>query len=328
MSINDKLSAEAAAVGLVLVGAGKDCFYRTYLRTSCGHKFEYTISGVRNGEVRCRQCLDAKLHAEAAAVGLVLLGAGKDRHYRAYRWVECGHEAEYYTSAVRNGEVRCRQCLDDKLSAEAAAVGLVLLGAGKSYNYRTYRWIDCGHEAEYQATAVRNGRPRCLQCFDSKLHTEAAASGLVLVDTGKDASYRAYRWVECGHEAEYRISAVRTGTVRCQQCEATHWSLPSNVYVLVLTDGPNAWVKVGSAKRTTTRIAQYGLPAGVEVQVVREVPTKTGKDAYRIEQEIKDRFAAYRLDAEQMRAWHKRDGGGATECYQVAALDQILAAVA
>jgi hypothetical protein len=271
--------------------------------------------------------INDKLSAEAAAVGLVLVGAGKDANYRAYRWVECWHEAEYYTANVRRGKVRCQQCFDSKLHTEAAALGLVLLGTGKAGNYRACRWLSCGHEAEYRTDAVREGRIRCQQCLDAKLHAEAAAVGFMLVGAGGNCNRRKYL-LPCGHGAEYATNAVRKGQVRCQQCEATHWSLPSNVYVLVLTDGPNAWVKVGSAKRTTTRISQYGLPASVAVQIVREVPTATGKDANRIEQEIKGRFAAYRLDAEQMRTWHRADGGGATECYQIAALDQILAAVA
>jgi len=325
MRASDKLHAEAAAAGLVLVGPGRDRNYRTYRVIECGHEMERATFTVRSGRFRCQQCVDAKLHAEAANAGLVLMGPGRDQFHRAYRWIECGHEHEYQLGNVRTTKVQCKVCVETNLRAEAEVSGLVLMGAGRSAQRRIYRWIECGHETEYSTGAVRRGSVRCQQCLDSSLHAEAAAAGLALLGAGRNSTYRTYRWIECGHEADYSTFHVRAGTARCQQCDATAWGLPSNVYVLVLTDGPNAWVKVGSAKRTATRIKEYGLPASVEVQIVRETPTATGEAAYRIEQEIKDRFAAYRLGAEQMRVWHD---SGFTECYQIAALDQILAAVA
>ena len=51
-----------------------------------------------------------------------------------------------------------------KLEQESRAAGLVLLGPGKDYNYRTYRWQSCGHESEYVISVVRIGNVRCQVC--------------------------------------------------------------------------------------------------------------------------------------------------------------------
>ena len=82
---------EAKAVGLTLIGEGKDASYRTYRfnnskKCKRKHKQEIATSSVRNNTFRCNQCLQIKLESEAKAVGLTLIGAGRDRQHRTYRF--------------------------------------------------------------------------------------------------------------------------------------------------------------------------------------------------------------------------------------------------
>lgn len=213
-----KLEREAEAAGLVLIGAGKNCNYRTYRWQSCGHEAQCEPGKVRKGNVRCQVCFDQKIHDEASAAGLLWVGKGKSPNYRTYRWITCGHEAQYYPRKVRHHEVGCKQCLDIKLRDEAEASGLVLVGKGENCFYRKYRWQSCGHEAEYRTGSVRKANVRCQVCFNQNLHDEALSAGLYLIGPGRNSEYRTYRWQSCGHELEYRTDKVRMISIRCQQC--------------------------------------------------------------------------------------------------------------
>ena len=47
---------------------------------------------------------------EAKAVGLTLIGAGRDAHYRTYRFNDCGHEQEIFMHNVRDDFFTCNIC--------------------------------------------------------------------------------------------------------------------------------------------------------------------------------------------------------------------------
>ena len=74
----------------------------------------------------------------------------KNSNYRTYRFNKCGHEQEIRTGNIRNNQIRCHQCLQNRLNSEAKAVGLTLIGAGRNKHYRTYCFDECGHEQEIQ----------------------------------------------------------------------------------------------------------------------------------------------------------------------------------
>jgi hypothetical protein len=321
-----KLEAEAAALGLVLVGPGKDRFHRTYRRIECGHEAQYQTGNVRVGKAGCQTCLDQRFIDEATSAGLVLLGQGKNSQYRTYRHIECGHVFEAKACHVREDSVRCNQCDNNRLAEEAAAAGLVLLGPGKDNHYRSYRWQSCGHEAEYQTTHVRIGNARCQACIDQKLIDEANAADLVLLGPGKSRIYRTYRWQSCGHKAEYQPANVRIGHVNCQKCEATAWSKPSNIYLLQFAaDDGNTWLKLGVAKNIDARISKYGLLGEVRlIERLATIPTDTGKDAAAVEKALHTKFRKKRIHPGQMKDYMKN---GHTECYPVTMRDEILEAL-
>ena len=166
--------------------------------------------------MRCAVCIREKHEAEAGAVGVELVGAGSNAHTRSYRFTVCGHIQEAHVSAVRDGRVRCQACTEKRFAFEAAAHGVDLLGAGASPRYRKYRFIACGHEAEYVPSAVRVG-VRCKQCIRERLWADSAGENLTLLGPGRSPAYRRYRF-DCGHERELTTGAVRRGHVRCQVC--------------------------------------------------------------------------------------------------------------
>ncbi len=105
-----------------------------------------------------------------------------------------------------------------KHKREARQAGLKLIGPGKNSSYRTYQWIECKHQAQYQLTHVRRKNIRCMSCFNKKLKSEARAAGFRLMGSGRNPQCRLYRCKECKTESEYFTSSMRDRSVRCQTC--------------------------------------------------------------------------------------------------------------
>ena len=107
--ITERLRQEAATAGLTLLGAGHHRGYRLY-RLPCGHERELQPRNVQVRSFKCIECRDQRLAAEAAAVGAVIIGPGRNSERRVYR-LSCGHEKELFTSVVqRKLAVRCKVC--------------------------------------------------------------------------------------------------------------------------------------------------------------------------------------------------------------------------
>ncbi|WP_429142589.1 hypothetical protein [Aeromonas veronii] len=163
---------------------------------------------------------NAKHDAEAAKQGLTIIGKGKNSNYRLYRFNQCGHEQEFQVVGVRIGCFMCSTCQRQKLDAEAAAQGLTIVGNGKNFRHRLYRFGECGHEQEIRVDNVRDGKCMCSICQRQKLDAEAAAQGLTIVGNGKNCLYRAFRCLECSHEQEFQVGNVRYGNCICSNCGA------------------------------------------------------------------------------------------------------------
>lgn len=88
------------------------------IRLCCGHETSRQhsfLERVKAGEteIRCEECLKARLEAEAGARGWMLLGADpKDvRDYRLYRH-ECGHTQRIAVVNMQTGRFTCHACSD------------------------------------------------------------------------------------------------------------------------------------------------------------------------------------------------------------------------
>jgi len=212
---------EAEAVGLTLVGEGKDCNHRIYIFSNCKHQKEIQITNVRNNKFGCDKCLKKKLEDEAKAVGLTLIGDGKKVGFRIYSFNKCGHKGEKQTRLVRTKQIRCNDCLQEKMKQEAKAVGLKIIGDTNKKGLKLYKFKKCGHTQEIFTTSVRNNRFRCHSCFKEQLKNEAKAVGLTLLGEGKSQAYRIYKCNICDHHQEIQFGAVRRNNFRCENCFQT-----------------------------------------------------------------------------------------------------------
>ena len=104
-----KLKDEAKVVGLTLIGPGKNAHYKNYRFTKCGHEQQFQITHVREGYFKCDACLQGRLKDEAKAVGLTLIGPGRNPQYRTYRFDNCEHEQGIKVYHVKSDSFRCNQ---------------------------------------------------------------------------------------------------------------------------------------------------------------------------------------------------------------------------
>ena len=202
----DKIQDEAKARGLTLIGAGRNAKYRNYRFNKCKHEQEIQTGNVRINNFRCGQCLQDKLIKEAKAVGLTLLRLGRNKKYKTYRFDKCGHEQEIQTGNVRNGKDNfiCQQCLQIKIEDEAKAVGLTLIGAGRDYNYRTYRFNTCRHEQEIRTGGVRDNSFICNTCEET---ARDLPSKVYLLEITVDS----FTWLKLGYAKTVRTRLSHYG---------------------------------------------------------------------------------------------------------------------
>ena len=312
---------EAAAVGLTLIGVGRNKACRTFRFNKCGHEEQIDLSGVRRDCFRCGQCFQIKLKKEAKDVGLTLIGEGRNKIYRTYRFNDCKHEKEIEPKKVRNNQFRCNQCLQIKLKKEAKDIGLTLIGEGSKAGYKTYRFNECRHEQEIKTSHVRNNQFRCNQCLQIKLKKEAKDVGLTLIGEGSKARYKTYRFNECRHEQEIRADGVRNNNFLCNICEETSRDLPSKVYLLKIQSGSFIWLKLGYAKQISFRIKRYKLPEDAKVRRLKVIDFDTGREAHRYESSLHKKYIRKRLPIKKMKKYHK---DGFNECYPLEMLDKLL----
>ena len=113
---SDKLEEEAKSCGLKLTDdTPRTNNERVYI-LPCGHKKSAFISSVRDKQVRCQICLDAKIAREAELAGIKIIGdacetQGKSRQDTAYRQYElaCGCNKELQLGHVRSGRFICKE---------------------------------------------------------------------------------------------------------------------------------------------------------------------------------------------------------------------------
>lgn len=263
-----KLECEANKKNLTIVGGGADSNFRLYKYLSCGHIHELRTANFRNSSEKgkdahwCRSCHLEKMYQDAKAVGLILLSqsnlSAKNRWY-LYQ-AECGHTLERRADQIVVGDWRCQACIDSKLTSEASVAGLNLIGKGKDKAFRTYQFKDCGHVKEISTGSVRNKSFHCEICFwDEKFET-LKDRGVEMIGPITSGDTRPFKFIKCGHIKEMSLQQALDGSIVCHECEDTWYTLPSNLYLLQISVGDEAWLKLGVAKVLETRVKQYGLP--------------------------------------------------------------------
>lgn len=85
--------------------------------------------------------------------------------YRRYRHILCNHIEDLIPANVRNSQIACKICVQEKHRKEASEQGLTILNR---VNLGGYSYLlPCHHEQYIHITAVRSGQWMCRQCNES-----------------------------------------------------------------------------------------------------------------------------------------------------------------
>lgn len=138
---------------------------------SCGGYMISRVFVLRSGTPRCPHCLEDRRERLCAEAGVTFIEADGSHDFRIR--LPCGHETSRQQSLlerVRAGEVniRCEDCLDARLAAEAEAHGWQVIGDDpeNDRDYLLYRH-GCGHEQRAAIINMRTGRLTCHGCSDA-----------------------------------------------------------------------------------------------------------------------------------------------------------------
>ena len=166
---NEKLAREASEAGLLLYGErsgrGKNKWY--LYQADCGHSIERRADQIKIGDWRCQACIDTKLSNEAEKAGLRLLGKGKDKAFRTYEFIDCGHVKEISTDSVRNNTFHCDVCFWDDKHNTLEKRGLRIIGSGSKGDNRIFEFIECGHIKEISLQSALDGSFVCHECDET-----------------------------------------------------------------------------------------------------------------------------------------------------------------
>jgi len=155
--------------GLTLYGvSNKKGKNRWHLyQADCGHSLTRRADQVKLGEWRCQACIDTKLDREADKAGLRLIGKGKNKAFRTYEFVTCGHVKEIATSSVRDETFHCDICFWDDIRMLLKERGLEIVGSGKKATNREFRFLRCGHVQDIALKSAKDGSFVCHECDDT-----------------------------------------------------------------------------------------------------------------------------------------------------------------
>ena len=310
---------EAEAVGLTILSRSTDPNKSLYRFNDCGHTDFLQPTHVRRGNIKCRTChliSDVEL---ANSKGFTLLHR-TGNNYRKYLR-SCGHIIEGTAQAISlNQSVKCQQCFDVALEGCAKEFGYELVenhGLGRW----TIKFKSCGHSKEVHQQQIQRGNAVCRVCSVQEHIEEAKEQGLTYLHSTYDR-YNFYK-LPCGHDKELRQDHAASGSWKCTECGDSHYTKPSNVYLIRFTYEGFTWLKFGFAKHIGIRTTAYGVPKGSELEILDVVPFDKGYDAMIFEKSIHAKYKHVRYPKSLMVNYHTSNGF--TECYPETALGTLQA---
>ena len=321
----EKLNQIAKSKGLEIIGpsnrTNRPTDFRMYKFKVCGHIQEIGTANVVTEKFHCQQCLEEIFFEEAAVHNFELLSEKSGRKgKRLYRFNVCGHEEFKQISKVRFGAVRCNECLHTKELKNANSAEMEIIGEGRTPRHRLYQFNECGHKEEIRVDSI-HPHFKCKQCLEIKIHKEAAIMNMKIINGSSKKGYRKYKFLDCGHEEEKTIGQVRNMSARCNTCEETSRSKPSNIYLLKLKNKSFEWLKLGYAQYIDIRIKQYHLPMNTEIELLKFVKVTTGQEAHISEASIHTKYKNMRKSPSLMKLIHKN---GFNECYPMMMKDTLI----
>lgn len=157
--------------GFEIIGRVCDRYHLVLRHNECGAEMVSKVFTLRTTNPLCPTCLEDKRRALCTAAGVTYVGRGEHPNYFRIL-LPCGHETgrqQELLERVRLGanEIRCEECLGDRLRAEARSRDWELIGADPQgeLNYRLYRH-DCGHFQRVAVVNMLTGRFTCGGCSE------------------------------------------------------------------------------------------------------------------------------------------------------------------
>ena len=181
--VTKKHIKEASKVGLELIGLGNipdinkngsSTNTRTYRFIECGHTKVLATNAVRGGRVQCKECIEEKYIKDANEAGLKYIGRGSNHQHKKYQFKKCGHFQKIRPTDVSLKNFNCATCYIERLTKEASAKGLNLIGKGKRGRGKAgnlkylYQFKDCGHKKLLAPSVVKTANPICDECIENK----------------------------------------------------------------------------------------------------------------------------------------------------------------
>jgi hypothetical protein len=202
----------------------------------CGHNWPVQMHGMRRKntpyatcDACSREVLVARYRSEAKSFAIELLYPHETKSKYWYcRPDNCRHLLIKTIRHITQGSISCGQCKLEKFQKEGAEKGLEpQYQISGSSNTWLWKFIKCGHTMRATSTNVRHSQPKCQECLKIKRSGQAVDAGLILLGPAKrsdlDANFRSYRIVECGHEKDLALSAVKDNSYSCRICEKIMW---------------------------------------------------------------------------------------------------------
>ena len=251
--------------------------------------------------------------------------------YWLWEFIECKHQRPYQPTIVRNGDIHCKVCIEERHNQLASSSGFECLGEprDKEYdsNYRYYRRKKCGHEMHIARSDVEHGNPQCQICRENKWSENAKRCGWTFLRKGEKHGTAIYKHDACGAEEERHRSEFGQGAtyVNCRNCGVTTWSEKSFVYLYEIRLLGKHWLKLGHAINPDIRYKKYGLDNNADVKLLTKREFKDRHEAKQFEQVIGAEVEEYRLCSEKMSVYHTKNGK--TECFDILVKDHLMSLI-
>lgn len=183
---------------------------------------EIYLSGELPTTIFSSLLMKEKLLIEANNSNVTLVGNCAEHGYSQYR-LPCGHVAKKSNSAVRNNEVRCKQCVYIKLAEEAKEHNIELLLEDKAPKGSGVYRFPCGHKEIKQSHTVRSKTAICRTCYTSNqesLVAEAEKYLNIAVIKPLGNGLRECSFNSCNHRFKMDISKIisKVAPASCIPC--------------------------------------------------------------------------------------------------------------
>ena len=319
--INESQALEAKDKNLSLISRSTNANYNYYMHDECKHFDFLQPTHVRRRNFICSTCFHSKLTNEAKEQGFQFLHCqGERRKYIR----PCGHISVLSSQAVNNYKnVKCTECFEEYIKTVSEVNEYEYIN-NDGFGVRTIRFKNCGHTKSTHQSQLQKGNVVCRICVEDKHVNQCKENGLKILKITEKARYRQYL-LPCGHEKVLRMDHAESNSYQCEQCENTHYSKPSNLYLLKIQNKDFTWLKLGFAKDIDLRQSSYGLPPKTQVTLLSSVYFETGLIAMQHEKELHRVFKKHRYSKSLMKNYHKFNGF--TECYNVSIESELISSI-